>query len=171
MSKSPARWDPEKLKWMNGEYLRRLSDADLAERLKDAKPEVYKAVAATMDPVAMTGVARNKIQTLSDHENFLVSMAQPQQPDAAAAAHLNDAGRDVLRTLISRISTVEPWAAPQISARLKEVVAELKVKMPQVMMPFRVALTGQAQTPPIDAIAAALRKEVVLQRLERVVSG
>src|SRR5207244_3652846 len=30
VSKSPARWDPEKLKWLNGEYLRRMSDADLA---------------------------------------------------------------------------------------------------------------------------------------------
>ena len=33
---------------------------------------------------------------------------------------------------------------------------------PQVMMPFRVAVTGQPQTPAIDAIAAALRKDVVL---------
>ena len=171
VSKSPARWDPEKLKWMNGEYLRRLPDAELVARLKEAKPEVYKAVDAAMDAVAMTAVGRNKIHTLIDHENFLVSMAQPPHPDAAAAAHLNDAGREVLRTLIPRIAAVEPWAAPQISARLKDVVAELKVKMPQVMMPFRVALTGQAQTPPIDAIAAALKKEVVLQRLERAVSG
>jgi len=37
--------------------------------------------------------------------------------------------------------------------------------MPQVMMPFRVAVTGLAQTPAIDAIAAALKKSVVLDRL------
>jgi glutamyl/glutaminyl-tRNA synthetase len=40
-----------------------------------------------------------------------------------------------------------------------------------VMMPFRLAVTGLAQTPAIDAIAAALRKEVVLQRLERAAAG
>jgi len=49
-------------------------------------------------------------------------------------------------------------------------VAERKVKMPAVMMPFRVALTGLAQTPAIDAIAAALHKNVALGRLERAAS-
>ena len=80
-----------------------------------------------------------------------------------------DAGRAVLRDLIPKLRAVEPWTAPAVSAKLKETVAERKVKMPQVMMPFRVALTGQAQTPAIDGIAAALHKGVVLTRLERAV--
>src|SRR5213078_3480957 len=50
VSKSPARWDPEKLKWMNGEYLRHLSDADLVARLRAAKPELYKSIDDTLDP-------------------------------------------------------------------------------------------------------------------------
>jgi glutamyl-tRNA synthetase len=50
---------------------------------------------------------------------------------------------------------------------LKEIVAANKVKMPAVMMPFRVALTGLAQTPAIDAIAAALKKEEALRRLRQ----
>ena len=47
----------------------------------------------------------------------------------------------------------------------------LGVKPPQVMMPFRVALTSRAQTPAIDAIAAALRREVALARLEKAASA
>jgi glutamyl-tRNA synthetase len=39
------------------------------------------------------------------------------------------------------------------------------------MMPFRVAVTGQTQTPAIDAIAAALSRDVVLSRLERAAAG
>jgi glutamyl-tRNA synthetase len=73
----------------------------------------------------------------------------------------------VLRAIIPKLASVEPWAAPAISAKLKETVAERGVKMPAVMMPFRVALTGLAQTPSIDAIAAALRKGVAIARLER----
>jgi glutamyl/glutaminyl-tRNA synthetase len=38
------------------------------------------------------------------------------------------------------------------------------------MMPFRVALTGQAQTPAIDAIAAALKRDVAVRRLEQAAS-
>ena len=168
VSKSPARWDPEKLKWMNAEYLRRLPDAELVARLKEEKPEVHKFVASVMDPLAMTAVGRAKFELLADHERFLMAMAEPGHPDAALAQqHLDDAGRAVLRDLIAKLKALDPWTAPAVSAKLKETVAERKVKMPQVMMPFRVALTGQAQTPAIDAIAAALRKEIVLTRLER----
>jgi glutamyl-tRNA synthetase len=78
VSKSPARWDPEKLKWMNGEYLRKRSDAELVGRLERDKPEVYKAIASVMDPVAMTAAGKVKFQLLSDHERFLMEMAQPE---------------------------------------------------------------------------------------------
>ena len=172
VSKSPARWDPEKLKWLNGEYLRRLSDSALVETLKTDKPEVYKAVEAVMDPVAMAAAWRQKVQVFSDIEKVLMTMAQPGHPEEAVAKeHLGVAGREVLRELIPKLKSLEMWTAPALSAKLKETVAERKLKMPQVMMPFRVALTGQAQTPAIDAIAAALRKEVVLQRLERAASA
>ena len=172
VSKSPARWDPEKLKWLNGEYLRRMSDAELAGCLQREKTEVYKFIASRMDPVAMTAAGRTKFQLLSDHEKFLMSMAEPSHPeDSVAKEHLGEPAREVLRDVIAKLKGVDPWTAPGVSAKLKETVAERKLKMPQVMMPFRVAVTGQAQTPAIDAIAAALRKDVVLERLERAASG
>jgi glutamyl-tRNA synthetase len=172
VSKSPARWDPEKLKWMNAEYLKRLSDAELARRLEEAKPEVYKFVSAVMDPVAMTGAGRLKFQLLADHEAFLVAMAQPGRPDEAAARdHLNAAGREVLGDLVPKLRALADWASPAIGATLKEAIKARGVKPPAVMMPFRVAVTGLAQTPAIDAIAAALKREVVLERLDRAVAG
>jgi len=111
---------------------------------------------------------REAFQLLADHERFLMSMAEPSHPEEAVAKeHLNDAGRGVLRELVPKMRSLADWTAPAISATLKETVKALNVKMPQVMMPFRVAVTGQAQTPAIDAIAAALKKDVVLQRMER----
>jgi len=172
VSKSPARWDPEKLKWINGEYLKKVPDAELVDRLTRDKPELMKTIAAAMDPLAMTAAGRAKYHTFADHEQFLAAMATPAPAiDPAVAGHLNDEGREVLRAVIPKLASVDPWTAPSISAKLKEVVAERKVKMPAVMMPFRAALTGLAQTPAIDGIAAALRKEVVLSRLERAASG
>jgi len=168
VSKSPARWDPEKLKWLNGEYLRRLPDAELVAGLQREKPEVYKFIASVMDPVAMTAAGKAKYQLVADHERFLMTMAEPSRPEEAIAReHLNDAGREVLAALIPKLATVDPWTPSNVSAKLKETVAERKAKMPQVMMPFRVAVTGLAQTPAIDAIAAALRKDVVLDRLRK----
>ena len=169
VSRSPARWDPEKLTWMNGEYLKRVPDAELAANLERAKPEVYKFVATVMDPVKMTAAGRAKFQLVVDQERFLMSMAEPPHPDAAAAEHLGEAGKGVLKEVASRLSALPDWTAPAIGAALKETVGALKVKMPQVMMPFRAALTGVTQTPAIDAIAGALNKEVVLARLQKAI--
>ena len=172
VSKSPARWDPEKLKWMNGQYLHGLSDAQLAERLEREKPEVYKFLASVMDPIAMTAAGRTKFQLLSEHEAFLMSMAEPSHPDPALAKeHLHEAGRAVLGELVPKLSALSQWTAATVSATLKETVKGKGVKPPQVMMPFRVAVTGQAQTPAIDAIASALKREVVIARLERAAAG
>jgi glutamyl-tRNA synthetase len=168
VNRSPARWDPEKLQWMNGEYLRRLGDDELVKRLRAAKPELVKSLADVMDPVAMTAAGRAKFQLLSDHESFLASMASPSHPEPSiASAHLGDAGKNLLRDLAPRLSALGEWSPAAISATLKGIAKEQGLKMPQVMMPFRVALTGLAQTPAIDAIAAALKREVVLQRLQR----
>jgi glutamyl-tRNA synthetase len=171
VSKSAARWDPEKLKWLNGEYLRRMPDAELAGQLHDAKPGVYRFLESVMDPIAMTAAGKVKFQLLADHEEFLMAMAEPAPPDASLAnEHLDDAGREVLAGLASKLRALSVWDAPSVSAVLKETVKSRGVKPPQVMMPFRVALTSRAQTPAIDAIAAALRREVVLARLERAAS-
>ena len=171
VSKSPARWDPEKLNWMNAEYLKRLGDTELAARLAQAKPEVFKFLESVMNPVAMTAAGRAKFQLLADHERFLMAMAEPGHPDPAAREHLGEAGQGVLRDLVPKLKALPDWSAPSVSGILKETIKALGVKPPQVMMPFRVAVTGQLQTPAIDAIAAALRKEVVLQRLERALAG
>jgi glutamyl-tRNA synthetase len=172
VSRSPARWDPEKLRWMNSEYLKHVPDAELAARLEREKPEVYKAIARVMDPVAMTAAGRAKFHVLTDHEAFLMGLAEPSHPDdTAAKEHLGEAGRGTLKELVPKLRALPEWTAPAISTTLKETVKSLGVKPPQVMMPFRVAVTGQAQTPAIDAIAAALRKDVVLDRLERAVQS
>jgi len=76
-----------------------------------------------------------------------------------------------LRGLVAKLGAIADWSPPAIGATLKETIKATGVKPPAVMMPFRVALTGLAQTPAIDAIAAALRREVVLERLERAASG
>jgi glutamyl-tRNA synthetase len=171
VSKSPARWDPEKLRWMNAEYLKRLSDAELVARLEREKPEVYRFIADAMDPVAMTAAGRAKFHLLADHERFLMEMAQPRAPeDPAAKEHLGEGGRKVLAQLQPKLAALADWSPAAISATLKETVKALGAKPPQVMMPFRVALTGQLQTPAIDAIAAALRRDVAIRRLERAAS-
>src|SRR5205085_2925077 len=58
VSKSPARWDPEKLRWMNAEYLKGRSNGELVEELRQHHAALYERLAAVMDVEAMTAAGR-----------------------------------------------------------------------------------------------------------------
>jgi glutamyl-tRNA synthetase len=171
VSRSPARWDPEKLKWMNGEYLRRLAPADIAKRLRDERSALMSEVDGRMDAGAMIATAIGDLQTFRDAEQYLHEMSQPVAADASLREkHLGEKGREVLARLRPILAGVE-WNAPAISAALKGLVQRDGLKMPEVMMPLRVAVTGREKTKAIDGIVSAFKREEVLQRLERAGGG
>ena len=165
VSKSPARWDPEKLRWLNGEYLRRRTPGELADHLRAERPALMREVDDKMDAAAMVATALGDLATYRMVETYLHEMAQPVSVDAQLKArHLDDKGRAVLAKLLPVLGEVE-WSAPAISAALKAFVQREGLKMPEVMMPLRVAVTGREKTKAIDGIVAAFRREEILARI------
>ncbi len=81
-------------------------------------------------------------------------------------AHLSAEAVPVLQELMERFSSVE-WAAPAIAAAIKETIAKHNLKMPKLAMPLRVMLTGQTQTPSVDAVVALFPRVTVLERMAR----
>src|SRR5205085_2461627 len=167
VSRSPARWDPEKLKWLNGEYLRRLAPADIARQLKEERPALMAEVEGKMDAAAMIATAIGDLATFRMAETYLHEMSQPAAVDPKLREqHLSPKGIAVLGKIAPVLEGVE-WNAPAISAALKSVVQKEGLKMPEVMMPLRVAVTGREKTKAIDGILAAFRREEVLDRVRR----
>ena len=80
------------------------------------------------------------------------------------AQHLADDAQPALADFAAGIATVA-WEAPAIGALIKETVAKHGLKMPKLAMPLRVLLTGQTQTPSVDAIIALISRQKVLQKL------
>jgi glutamyl-tRNA synthetase len=59
------------------------------------------------------------------------------------------------------------WTSSEVAAQIKSVLAQAGIKMPQLAMPVRVLLCGQAQTPSLDAVITLFTRERVLQRLQK----
>ncbi len=57
------------------------------------------------------------------------------------------------------------WTKEAIAALMKQVLADHGMKMPQLAMPLRLAVTGQLQTPSVDAVLQLFGREVVLARV------
>ena len=79
---------------------------------------------------------------------------------------MNDAVKPALQQYAEQCKTVA-WSKDALSAMLKEVLATHKLKMPQLAMPLRLMLTGQLQTPSIDAVVELFGRDVVVARLAR----
>ncbi len=165
LSSSAAQFNPEKLAWINNHYIKAADNQRLADLIR---AQMEKDGAVFTDAPALPAV----IALLKERANTTVELGQAamlfyRQPAADAALltqHVTAAVMPALRQYAEACKTVE-WNKAALSAALKQVLADHALKMPQLAMPLRLLLTGQLQTPSIDAVVELFGREVVLQRL------
>jgi glutamyl-tRNA synthetase len=152
---SPARFDGEKLKWLNQQYIKSADTRRLVSlvKLPGDGPPAERVIDLVKDRA-------NTLRQLADEAMLFYAK---DVPEAAVPAE----AREALRTLKARLEKVS-WDRPAINAAIKETLAAAGLKMPQLAMPLRQVLTGRSQTPSIDAVLELLGRETVLRRLDRV---
>jgi glutamyl-tRNA synthetase len=162
VSRSPAQFNPEKLAWINQQYIKHAPDARLAALLE---PELRKRGAQPGAGPPLERVVRlvkdraSSIAQLADEAMLFYAIEVKAPPGDWGADALK-----ALRTLKARLGSV-PWERAAINDAIKDVVKSSGLKMPQVAMPLRHIVTGRAQTPSIDAVLELLGREMVLTRL------
>ena len=120
--------------------------------------------------IICAGVPSNsRPQTLVELGDAALLFYRTPAPDAALLAqHLTDAVRPALADFAARCATME-WSKPVIAAQLKEVLAAHSLKMPLMAMPLRLLVTGQLQTPAIDAVLELFGRATVCARLQKFI--
>src|SRR3989440_6454960 len=160
VSKSPAVFDEQKLRWMNGHYLRRLPPDELRRRLE--------ALLGRPVPEAAVAIAQEKMQTLDDFWNLAAFLVEPQPDDQAAWEKvMTDGAPDRLRRAREALAATEPFDAESIETALRRVVDDLGVKPREVYQPIRVAISGRTVSPGIFESVAALGRDETLARIDR----
>jgi glutamyl-tRNA synthetase len=159
VSRSPAVFDEQKLRWMNGRYLRELEPAELARRLEELTGREGLLQAAT--------VAQEKMQTLADFwplAGFLVE----RRPfdDGAWQKVMGDGAPERLRVAREALADAEPFDLEGVETALREVVERLGVKPKEVFQPVRVAISGGTVSPGIFESVAALGREETIARID-----
>jgi glutamyl-tRNA synthetase len=166
LSKSPAQFNPEKLAWLNNHYIRQADNARL-EVLVRPLMEAEAGVGPLDAPPLQSVIALMKERANTINELAAAAMLfyrQPAPDEALLAQHLTGAVKPALEQFAERLTTAE-WNKAALSALLKEVLAAHKLKMPQLAMPLRLLLTGQLQTPAIDAVMELFGRDIVTARL------
>jgi glutamyl-tRNA synthetase len=167
LSKSPAQFNPEKLAWINNHYIRQADNARLEGLVRPLMEQGGAEWSAGPNLQAVIALMKERAATINGLASAAMLFYRLPAPDAALLAqHVNDAVRPALVEYARRCRAVE-WTRDALSAMLKEVLAAHKLKMPQLAMPLRLIITGQLQTPSIDAVIELFGRETVLTRLEK----
>jgi glutamyl-tRNA synthetase len=160
VSRNPAVFDEQKLRWMNGRYLRELDREELRGRLEE--------LGGRDVPPEAVAISQEKMQTLADFwplAGFLVERPDGYD-DKAWAKVMGDGAPDRLRAAREALSGAEPFDVEQVEVALRGVVDSLGVKPKDVFQPIRVAITGTTVSPGIFESVAALGREETLARID-----
>jgi len=164
---APARFDADKLRWLNHEHIKRLSDEALGERLAPFLERAGLDARAGPAPAAVAGLLRDRAPTLiemADAAHYFYTT--PAIEPAMLAERVTDAVRPALGDLDEAFASID-WTREAIGAAIKRVAAQRRVKPPQIMMAVRALVTGTPQTPAIDAVLALLGRQKVRSRMAR----
>jgi glutamyl-tRNA synthetase len=178
---SPVRFSFDKLLWFNGVYLRSLSPDDLARRclpylqqadiLPDPCPPERLAYLVTLMPLV-----RERLKLLTDvvewTEFFLRDEIPVPSCEALIPKKLDQARTiQVLEAIRAALTGVpDQFTVPEIEPILHALPEQLALKMGEVFMPLRVAVSGRTATPGMYEMLAALGKERVLQRIAKALA-
>ena len=173
VSSSPAVFDPVKLEWMNGEYIRNhLSQSEFAEL---ARPYAEEFVGHSLpdgvwkDSALLLPLIKERVKLLSGvgpQLAFLVADEIEYDPRSWRKVMRKPGVEGVLAAAIKALGGIEKWRTEPIEQSLRQLVAELGIGAGKGFQPVRVAVTGSSISPPLFESLEALGRERTLQRLE-----
>jgi glutamyl-tRNA synthetase len=160
VQRNPARFDEQKLRWMNGRYLRELPLDELTRLLEEhtGRTGLGPAVA----------ISHEKIQTLADFWPLAGFIFDGPADDPAAREKWLDAdGRGALAQARDALADLDPWDVDGIEVALRGVIETRHAKPKDVFQPLRVALAGTTVSPGIFETLAVIGREEALARVEK----
>ena len=173
INKSPAVFDIVKLRWMNGEYLKRMDDDKFYEM---AKPYLDKSLPADYDEAKrrkVAGMVKTRIEVFPDIDSHIDFLRELPEYDIEMYTHKKmktDAASSlsVLRDILPILEEATDYSNDALYAKLLEYVTEKGYKNGYVMWPIRTALSGKQMTPAgATEILELLGKEESLKRIKK----
>ena len=170
MSKSPAVFDMTKLRWMNGEYIKKMDDGKF---FKLAKPYLEAAIKKPLDLKKIAGMVKTRIETLcdiADQVDFFEEM-----PEYSADMYIHkkmkttkENSLETLKEVLPILEEQDDFSNDALFEALSKYVADKGVKTGFVMWPIRTAVSGKQMTPAgATEIMEIIGKEESLTRIRK----
>jgi len=181
IGKNPAVFDIEKLRWMNGVYIREVVSEDrlvelLVERLDhDLSPSAQRPVDAALVRKLLP-LIRERMQTLAEAapmvEGFFTDELHHSRDELLGKKFRDNASgaRDALSNAKDRLESLSPWDHATLESTLRALADELAIKPGDLFMLLRVAATGKPVSPPLFESMEVLGRDRCLSRLTQAIA-
>ncbi|MBP6425045.1 MAG: glutamate--tRNA ligase [Flavobacterium sp.] len=168
--KAGAKFDPEKNKWFNHQYLMQQSDADLA-----------KAFSPILSEKGIT-VEENKLITIvsliKERANFVSEFWElsdyffeaPSSYDEKASKNWKEETPAFMQNLIVVLEGIQDYTAANIETIVKDWMTANEIGMGKIMQPFRLSLVGALKGPHLFDIAEIIGKKETIQRIQKAIA-
>ena len=172
ISKSPAVFDYQKLRWMNGEYIKKMDDTEYYEMVL---PYLKKAVTRDVNFEKLAQMVKTRIEVFPDVYELVDFIQEVPEYDVEMYAHKEmktDAASslEVLKELLPIFEAQEDYTNDALYATLSDYVARKECKNGYAMWPLRVAVSGKQSTPGgATEIMEVIGKEESLNRIRKAI--
>lgn len=171
VNKSASSINPEKLLWLNHEYIKNSDPQHIAEHLQY---HINKNNVDTNNGPELSDV----VSALAERSKTLVEMLNASlyfyqdfdcYDEKAAKKNLKANAIDGLQTLLDNLNTITEWTKENLHAVVIDSAEQLDVKMGKIAQPLRVAITGGSSSPSIDITLKLLGKEKSITRIQKAI--
>ncbi|MCD4813649.1 glutamate--tRNA ligase [bacterium] len=173
VSKNPAVFDPDKLTWMNGQYMRSIDEAVYIKRALSVlrNTGVLSDKDDTTYATACVKLVREKFKLLTElpgQVDYFFQEPDLEKIDEKAREKLASMKENqvLFKALHEKLKMVESFSVSGLEESLKGFIEEKQVKFGILAHPLRVSLTGRMQSPGIFEVMEILGKEKTISRLE-----
>lgn len=175
---SPAVFNPEKLLWLNAQYMKNAKSEELADLIRPFLHPVRNPVYSGDPDTWGTNLVRI-VEEWKTRSRTLLELADSLHPfidrDFTYAKevldkHLTEANRPLLSLYRERFEDVSSWDRDHLTEILNTIGAEKNLKLGQLAQPLRAALTGQNVSPGIYEVLLLLGRKEVIDRLDRALN-
>jgi len=177
VGKAAAVFNPEKLLWLNSQYIMNTSAEELAEMVI---PFLIKAAIISEGQTLDKAWLSKAIATLKERAKTLVELAKPMRyyiaedityDDKAKAKFLNEKSLPYLKELKESIESSDDFSSRGLENIFKSIIEKHGIKLGALAQPVRVAITGGTESPGIFEVLEVFGKDKTIKRLEQAINS
>lgn len=167
--KAGAKFDPEKTKWFQHQYLQEVDDAILAGQFSEILAN--KNISTTLDVSKIVSLVKERATFVGDlwEQGSFFFVTPESYNEKASAKAFKPETPELLSDVVSLMKASEDFSAAALSETIKAWITSKEIGFGKVMMPLRLALVGEMKGPDVFDIAALLGKDETILRIENAI--